>query len=544
MFAPDTLADLADLWGAIDLEDMRQAAERAACEGSLLTFFEYAWPYFDPSPFTGGWHLEAIAEHLEAVTRGQIRRLLINIPPRFGKTLLTSIAWPCWTWALPPDPQRLLQGAGVRFLCASYGSNKAQGDGVTARRLIGSPWYQGLWGDRVQISKSRDNQEQYDTEAGGSRISTGIPESLGKGGVIRLIDDPSKVDEVESEQVREATRRAYDEVWSTRSNDPAAGAEVIIMQRLADTDLSGHVLARGGFVHLCLPAEYDPRRHCRTSIGWSDPRTVEGEPLWPERFSPGWMERQQALIGPFAWAGQFNQAPVPRGGGILKAEWWATWPPDGEEDAWIRTVEVDGEVRKRTLLPEFAYVLLSLDSAFETKQSNDWSACTCWGVWEDRAHRPRLLLVEAWRDRLELHELVERVRETAERRKADAVIVEARASGLSIVQELRRLMRGDEYQVIGYQPKGDKVARVHAVVPLFSGGVVYAPGRKWSREVIEECAQFPRGRHDDYVDSVSMALEYMRKAGIAVLGSEAEAEEIDAMTFRGRQTTVAESLGL
>lgn len=541
---PANLASLAALWGSLDQERLHRDVLRRICELSLLRFFEEAWSVFDPAPYVGGWHLAAIAEHLEAVSRGEIKRLLINIPPRFGKTNLVSIAWPCWTWAQPPVEGNPRLGPGTRFLCASYGANKAQADGVTARRLIGSKWYQDLWGDRVQVARDRDNQEAYDTLAGGSRISTGIPESLGKGGVIKLIDDPHKTDDVESDLVRSGTIRAYDEVWSSRSNDPLASAEVIVMQRLGEIDLSGHVLERGDVVHLCLPAEYDPRRHCSTSIGWSDPRTEEGEPLWPERFTPKWMEQQAADQGPFAWASQYMQSPVPRGGGIIKDHWWNVWPVPGEEDSWTRLVEVDGESVKRTFFPDWEYVLLSVDTAFEVKQSNDYSACTVWGVWEDRSRRPKLMLVEAWRERLELHELVEKVRDTAKRRKVDAILVEGKASGLSVVQELRRLMRGDEYQIVSINPKGDKVARVHSIVPMFTGGLIYAPKRRWSDACIEEISSFPRGRHDDYVDSVSMALGYMRRTGLAQLASEVQRDEDERLEFKGNRQTVAQAYGV
>lgn len=542
---PAGLASLASLWGGLDQNRLHRDVLRRICEMSLMRFLEESWAQFDPSPFVGGWHLEAICRHLEAVSRGHIKKLLITMPPRHGKTLLTAVAWPVWTWAQPMMEGNPLQGPGVRFLCASYGATKAQGDGVTARRLIGSTWYQELWGDRVKIDKSRDNQEQYDTSAGGSRISTGVPESLGKGGVIRLIDDPSKVDEPESELMRQATIRAYDEVWSSRSNDPTAGAEVIIMQRLADGDLAGHVIERGGFVHLNLPAEYDPRRHCTTEIGWSDPRSEEGEPLWPERFPVSWLEHQASVIGPFAWAGQYQQMPVPRGGGIIKDDWWQVWPPEGEEDSWTRTMEVDGEERRMTYNPDFDYVLVSVDTAFETKQANDWSACTVWGIFTHQ-NRPKIMLITAWRERLELHELVEKIRTTANRKggAADAILVERKASGISVMQELRRLMRGDEWQLIGIEPKGDKVARTHAVVPLFTGGLVYAPKRKWADMVIDEVSAFPRGRHDDLHDCTTQALGYMRKAGLAQLASEVEREADEAVTFHGRKQTVAETFGV
>jgi hypothetical protein len=269
--------------------------EKEACEQSLATFLRTAWRHFDPSPFIGNWHFDAVAEHLQAVSNGQIKRLLVNQPPRTGKTNLVSIAWPVWTWCLPPDPRHPLHGPGVKFLCASYGAQKAEQDGVTARRLIASNWLQDKWGERLQISKDRDNQSAYDTMAGGSRINTGIPESLGKGGAIRIADDVNKVDEVESDLVRGNIARAYNEVWRTRSNDPLYGAEVVIMQRLHANDVAGMILDENDpdLVHLMLPMEYDPARHCVTVLGFSDPRTTDGALLWPERFDAEWVKKQK-----------------------------------------------------------------------------------------------------------------------------------------------------------------------------------------------------------------------------------------------------------
>jgi len=241
------LDELLSVAGPLLLESLQQdilADERRICEASLYEYLVRAWPQFDPAPFTGAWHIQAICEHLEAVSRGEIRRLIINIPPRHSKTSIVAIAWVTWTWAKQADPEYPLLGPGVRFLCASYGAKKAEEDAVTARRLIASNWYQRLWNHRLVIAKDRDNAGQYDTTAGGSRISTGIPESLGKGGIIRILDDPHKTTEVESQTVVEGQVRAYNEVWRTRSNDPQQGAEVIIMQRQAEGDLSGYLLER------------------------------------------------------------------------------------------------------------------------------------------------------------------------------------------------------------------------------------------------------------------------------------------------------------
>src|SRR5581483_12325921 len=189
-------------------------------ERSLYEFLKAAWEQIEPVPFVDSWHIEAICNHLEAVTRGEVRKLLINVPPRSGKTTIISIVWPCWVWAQEPDEGNQLVGPGVQFLCGSYSAEKAELDALKARRLLRSPWFEKLWGHRVKISRDKDNLGQFDTTAGGSRISCGIAESLGKGGLYRILDDPHKISEVESSLMREQVLREYDEVWSTRSNDP------------------------------------------------------------------------------------------------------------------------------------------------------------------------------------------------------------------------------------------------------------------------------------------------------------------------------------
>lgn len=517
-----------DFLAEVDLADVARALEAEKCERSLYAFLRAAWPHFDPAPFTGGWHLEAICEHLEAVSNGEIRKLLINIPPRMSKTSAVAIAWPVWTWALRPQDGMPLRGPGVRFLCASYGANKAQQDAVTARRLIASPWFQSLWGDRVRISKSRDNQEQYDTEAGGSRISTGIPESLGKGGVIRMIDDPHKTDEVESDLIRDATIRAYDEVWRTRSNDPKAGAEVIIMQRLGERDLSGHVLEDGDWCHLMLPLEYDSRRHCSTVIGFEDPRGCgedgellsederqarDGALLWPERFGQDWVQNQKLRMGPFAWSGQMQQAPAPRGGGVIKEEWWQLWAPSD--------------------FPPFGTVVVSLDGAYTEKEINDPSACTVWAAFEHpEAKRPKVMLRAAWRERLGFAALVEKLGRTCQECQADVLLIEGKGPGISVAQEMRRLFGGRQWQTVLITPKGDKMARLVAVEPLFAGGLIYAPDTTWAQLVIDEVLNFPKGRYRDLTDSTSQALQWLRQNGVVLRKEEHEEQERELRRYR------------
>lgn len=525
-------------------QELEDQLVRDECEQSLYTFLREAWPTFDPSPFVGGWHLEAISEHLEAVTAGQIRKLLINVRPRSGKTGLVAVAWPTWTWALMRRADRPLQGAGVRFLCGSYGANKAQEDGVTARRLIGSEWYQNLWGDRCVISKYRDNQERYDTTAGGSRINTGIPESLGKGGMIRLLDDPHKTSEVESEVTRGNVIRGYKEIWSTRSNDPKIGAEVMIMQRQAENDLSGYWLETGGpeTVHLCLPAWHESDMACRTYVRghlfWEDPREFEGESFWPERYPPAERATDEAL-GDFAFSGQIQQRPVPRGGGIIRREWWRPWPPDDAVEQWINA-------QGQPTYPPFEFVLAYLDTAFTKKEENDWSALTKWGVFGDAAGRPRAMLAGAWHERMNFKELITKTIATCRAGKVDVLVIENKAGGSWVAEEIMREMRGGEWQIVLDTPVRDKIARVHAIVPLFVDGIVHAPfmhdvgvWRSWAETVILETEHFPKGRHDDLVDTLSGGLGYLRRNDLIKLAVEHDEDERESKLFRGNRGGVA-----
>ncbi len=541
----------------------KDALEKNLCEASLYEFLKRAWPSFDPAKFMGNWHLGAIADHLTAVNHGEIRRLLISLPPRFCKTALTSVVWPAWTWAHPQDPQYPLLGAGVQFLCVSYGSDKAQEDAVTSRRLIGGAWYQKHWGRSFQIARDRDNSERFDTSLGGSRISVGIGASvLGRGGNIKIVDDPHKPDEVESHGVLEKVIRDYDETLSSRENDPNIAAEVIIMQRLGDGDLSGHVIRKfgsnptnGGFCHLCLPARYESDRHCVTSIGWQDPRGLDddgqlldeadrasrdGTSLWLERFPDNVLKQREKAEGPHSWAGKYQQRPTPRGGGIIKPESWMLWPPQGEK------FDKNGKPLVPLRFPDMDYVVAYLDTALTSKTTNDPSGMAVMGTWRSAEGRrpsrtlpsdeggrqesvlygsaPRIMLIHAWTDWLEFHQLVNKVIMTCRRHHVDRLIIEAKTAGHSIAQELRRLCAGEHFGVTLENPRGDKDARLHAVSYFFEAGLVYAPERKWAEKVQEQCEAGSKGVHDEMGDCVSGCLRHLRQLGEAQTQPEFEAE--------------------
>ena len=531
-----------------EVRKFRDRIEQSLCEDSLYDFLRISWPMFDPDPFIGGWHLGAIAEHLMAVSSGQIKRLLINIRPRSSKTSLVAIAWPVWTWAQAQDPAYPLIGPGVRFLCASYGAGKAQEDAVTSRRLIASEWYQRLWGDRVQITRDRDNQERYDTTAGGARISTGVPESLGKGGMIKILDDPHKTTEVENDNTRDAVVRNYKEIWQTRSNSPTESADVMVMQRLGEDDLSQYWIDHHeNTVHLCIPTWHEADRVCTTYVNgvrfWTDPREREGENFWPQRYPPSYRKVDEDL-GAFPFAGQIQQRPEPRGGGIIKRRWWQPWPPDDSIEQWTNE-------EGRTAYPPWETKVAYLDTAFTKKETNDYCAMTRWGVFGNDRGTPCAMLCGAWQDRMSFDELLTKVLDTCRLWRIDTLIIENKAGGIWVRDELVRHMRAGEFTIELDTPVIDKQARANAVVPLFSGKLVYAPflhdtgvWRVWAEMVISNVEKFPMGRHDDIVDTVSGALGYLRRNNLIQFNQEHEEEEDERNRFKGNRETLAEAYGV
>lgn len=533
------------------LRSIKSDAERLLCERSLIQFLRYSWRHIDPHPYKDGWHLHAIAEHLEAVSRGEIRRLLINIPPRHCKTLLSSVVWPAWLWTQRDDDEVRneypLMGAGTKFLCLSYAQDLALDSARLMRKLVASEWYQSNWGDRVRLTADQDAKHNFVNLAGGMRLSGGIDGTVtGRGGDIKILDDPHKVKEVESEVVRQGVINTYDETLRNRVTDPKTSAEVVVMQRIGEDDLSGHILAEesGDTVHLMLPAEYDSQRHCVTYVGgapfWEDPRRHEGDILWPEQ----WGEDELAPYrrNKYQWAGQYQQSPSPRGGGIFKTDWWKLYPKQGEEfDA------VTGRPARPLQFPPMEYVVASLDTAFTTKKENAYSACTVWGSWlDDEAVRisnerivgpgvgvPKIMLMDAWQEHLEFHDLVQKVIKTCRDRHVDRLLIEAKANGINVCQEIIRLCGAEQFGVTLVDPgSSDKVARAYAVQHMWEAGLVYAPERKWSQIVIDQMATFPKGKFMDLVDTATQAAKHLREVGIARHREEYEADMASRLTHR------------
>ena len=515
----------------ISIEEQLRDLDRADCEDSLYTFLMNGWKYIDPAPFAHGWPIEAVAEHLQAVVDGDIKRLIINIPPRCAKSSLTSVAFPAFTWAQRRKSDT--SGPGVQFLHASYSQILTLRDSTKCRRLIESPWYQTLWGDRFHLMADQNTKSRFDNDKGGSRLSTSVGSSLtGEGGNIIVVDDPNAAQEAHSEATIATTIEWWDGALSTRLNNAKTGAFVVIQQRLGEEDLTGHILSKdvGKWTHLCLPMRYEPERSFHTSIGWKDPREEPGELLWPERFGEREVANLERQMGPWTSAGQLQQRPEPKGGGVIKREWWQLWEKD--------------------TFPSLDYVIASLDTAYTTKTENDYSALTIWGVFSGGDQKaiatrvigrdtetvsvikrtyseehPKLMMLFAWQERLELHELVLKVSESMRKFKVDKILIENKAAGISVAQEIRRLYGHEEWAVQLVDPKSqDKLSRLYSVQHLFAEGLVYAPDRTWADQVITQVSTFPKGKHDDLVDTVSMAMRHLREIGLLVRGDEFTAE--------------------
>lgn len=513
--------------------------DKTLCEKSLAEFVQRAWRHVEPSaPLVWNWHLDALCEHLEAIARGVdydgeiYNRLLMNVPPGMMKSMLVNVFFPAWVWGPFGWPS-------ARFICASYSQDLAIRDNVRMRRLIQSDWYQTHWGDRVQFTSDQNQKTRFENTASGWRQAVAAGSITGHRADFVLIDDPHSVEGADSELQRDTTIKWFREAVPTRLNDPETSRIIVIMQRLHEVDISGVILdGQLGYDYIMLPMEYDPDRACETRLGFVDPRTEKGELLFPARFSRIVVDRDKRTMGPYAVAGQFQQTPMPRGGGVIKDHWWQLW----EKDEY----------------PPIDFVLGSIDTAYTLKQENDPSAMTVWGVFHgdhaQRANRmqdrygrsielgeeangaipgvPHVVLMYAWTERLEFHELVKRVAETCEMMQVDRLLIENKATGISVEQEMRRSYGFKPWAVHLIDPKNqDKLARLYSVQHLFSEGMIWAPDKQWAEEVIRQCASFPKGAHDDLTDTTSQALRHMRECGLLERSEERLAEIDNSMAY-------------
>lgn len=532
---PDIHESLEKLHHLMQLRDraaLEQRAERllpgdeeviAECEGSLLAFTRHAWHILEPKSrlFKEGWAIEAICDHLEAVTNGDIQNLLINVPPGVLKSLSTKVFWPAWEWG----PKNM---AYLRYVTASYSKHLSDRDALKLKRLVTSDWYQRLW-PHVILSSDQKAKTYFHTTQTGFMLAASVG-GLGTGerGDRLIDDDPNNVRQSESAAVRESTNRWRAETWPSRTNDPMVSAFIDIQQRTHENDVTGYLLSNPprGLVHLCLPMEYEPKTHCATKIGFSDPRTREGELLFQERFPKEVVEDLKKSIGPYATAAQLQQVPVPRGGQIIGYDDWQIWDDKNAQKLGFKASEY----------PPMELIIACFDGAYTEEDENDYTGLTIWGLWRHPITRqPQVMLMYAWRDRLQLNPVVLKVGTLCTKFRVDKLLIENKATGHSVNQELKRLFGSTVSTVLvnisggrgKFSPlihRGDKVARAYSVQHIWTNGQVWRPQKQWAELVAGELAALPKGHHDDLADPAIMGIRWLRDSGFLLVAAEGTGE--------------------
>jgi hypothetical protein len=496
-------------------EQLKYIESIQECQDSFYTFVKTAWHVIEGhTPFLSNWHIQAICEHLEAAMRGEIPRLLINIPPRCSKTNIVSILLVGWVWTTRP---------WVKFLYASYAQKISWEHSRLCKLLIESPWYQDRWGHVVNLSKDQATKGHFTNTAFGHRIAT----SAGAGGTalsgdVLILDDINDASEGvgESQVTRERTNDWLSRVWPTRLNPGPIKAHVSIQQRIAEMDQSGLWMSCYGddVVKLILPMEFERERRSKTIVlpstngkVWEDPRTNEGELLWPSYLDAQTLAIRKRELGSYNYAGQYQQRPAPEEGGIIQRNWFRVWTKK---------------------LPTIKYMLQSWDTALTAKETSSYSACTTWGTFEDENKITHLILISAWRDRVVYPELLKRAirlkrncsdihteeLKPNKQMQPDITLVEAKASGHPLISDLN----SKGIIVHGFNPDkyGDKMQRVHLVTPFIECGRVWVISqdegdmkrlRPDHEMLIENAILFPNAEARDLVDTMTQTILYLSK---------------------------------
>jgi predicted phage terminase large subunit-like protein len=484
----------------------RTPAERQADldrEDSRRNLYEYvklAWHIVEPGvDFIPGWHIEAICEHLEAAYERRIRNLLINVPPRHMKSLCVSVFFPTWVWGPQKNP-------ATRFLCASYAESLAIRDSLKCRNIIRSTWYRRRWGDVFYLTADQNQKTRFENSQTGYRLAVGVGGSAtGEGGDFLIVDDPLKALDCDSDAAITGANEWWDNTLSTRGNDPKTFVRIVIMQRLAENDLTGHILDRAKhegaepWEVLCLPAEYEPQPYVST-INWEDKRTEKGELLWPARYDRRSLQELQINLGPRHAAGQLQQRPAPAGGTIFHRDWWDPSNRYDIEDPRYRN----------------SYVArwLSMDTAFVKSATSAFTAC----VWFDLLPDYRAIVSRVYRERLEFPELLEFAKgqliAADVNLKFRGMIIENQASGKSLIQTLERTLDPTlRNQIIAYNPQGSKVQRQQRAAVWCQKRCVLLPHPSedcpWLWDFEDELYKVPASTYQDQADAFAQGVDYL-----------------------------------
>ena len=425
--------------------------------------------------FQPNWHIDLICDRLEQIRRGKIRRLIINLPPRGLKSILVSVGFPAFLMGHDPS---------TRIIVASYGADLAGKFGADTRTVMQSRWYRDLFPATHLISATPAAGDFSTTLQGGRlAVSAGGP-ITGRGAGLIIIDDPLKASDAVSDLERARINAWFDQNIVQRLDDKKTGAIIVVMQRLHDEDLTGYLLEKSGWEHLRLPAIAEESEQFRLTNGKIVGRKA-GEALHPGREPLKVLEGLRHAIGAYDFAGQYQQDPAPREGGLVHTDHFPRQSPEN--------------VR-------FDMVVQSWDTAHKTGELNDYSVCTTWGRTPERRYH----LLDVFRAKLVFPQLVARVQSLYVQYNPDTILVEDSASGSSLIQSLRQ---HSSLPIKAIRPEGDKVTRLNVLTGIIeSGHVILPPEAPWIDDFLLEITRFPRAKHDDQIDSLTQALAWMRQA--------------------------------
>lgn len=447
----------------------------AFLRNDFYAFTQKAFVQLNPqTPFSPNWHLELIAAKLEECRKGDIKRLIINVPPRSLKSHSASVALPAFLLGHQPASQ---------ILCVSYGQDLANKLSLDTRNVMASDWYREIFGNR--LSPDKNSAMEFVTNRRGFRMATSVGGVLtGRGADYIIIDDPLKPDEAVSESQRKNVNEWYDGTLYSRLNDKSKGCIIIVMQRLHLDDLVGHVLAQEKWEVLSFPAiaAQDETFVWDSPYGQHTHTRKVGDVLHAAREPLPVLENLRKTTGEYNFAGQYQQDPVPLGGGMVKRVWLKEYDP--------------------AKLPQGMRIIQSWDTANKVTQLSDYSVCTTWGI-KDK----NIYLLDVLRARMAFPDLKRAIKDMQVKHKAEVVLIEDKASGTQLAQEL---VYYGMYQVKAIKPEDDKVMRMHAQTPVIENGFVYLPmSAAWLTDYVTELTTFPRAKHDDQVDSTSQALAWI-----------------------------------
>lgn len=460
------------------LKDYTDAAERERCQNSFMGFVRKMWP-----GFITGRHHKLMAEKFERVAKGELKRLIINMPPRHTKSEFASYLLPAWF--LGRSPQK-------KVIQTSHTAELAVGFGRKVRNLVDSDAYKSVF-PGLGLQHDSKAAGRWSTNSGGEYFAIGVGGAVtGKGADLLIIDDPHSEQEA---KLAAGDPSIFDSVYEWYTSGPRqrlqpGGAIIIVMTRWSLKDLTGRV----------IQSSIEDSRIGEWEVIELPAILPSGKPLWPEFWSLDELEALRQELPLSKWSAQYQQKPSGEEGALIKREWWKVWEGNNP--------------------PPCDFIIQSWDTAFTKNERSDFSACTTWGVFykDEDQKDANIILLDAYKERLEFPELKQRAFEMWQEWEPDAFIVEAKAAGAPLIYELRQM--GIPVQEFTPTRGNDKNVRVNAVSDLFASGRVWHPPKKWAQELIEEMAAFPYGEHDDLTDSTTQALLRFRQGGFIRLESD------------------------